>query len=109
MKNRNFDNIPQEKFRFVQMDTHLHDTKLETKARSYFADALLRFSKNKSSVIAAWILLFLLVFSLLSPLVSGYTLDQKDNIYINESRHSGRCNHLLQPERDRYELLARHR
>ena len=83
MRNNNFENIPQEQFRFVQMDTHLHDTKLETKARSYFADALLRFSKNKSSVIAAWILLFLLVFSLLSPLVSGYSLDHKDNIYIN--------------------------
>ena len=62
MSNRNnFEHIPQEKFRFVQMDERLHDKKLETKARSFFQDAMLRFSKNKSSVIAAWILLFLLL------------------------------------------------
>ena len=60
--NKEFEKIPQEKFQFVQLDTHLHDKKLETKARSFFADAMLRFSKNKSSVVAAWILLFLLVF-----------------------------------------------
>jgi len=83
MKNTNYEHISAEKFQFVQLDAHLHDTKLETKARGYFADALLRFSKNKSSVIAAWILLFLLAFSMLSPLISPYTMDHKDTIYIN--------------------------
>ena len=57
--NTNFEHIPQEKFRFVQMDAQLHDKRLETKSRSFFQDALLRFSKNKSSVVAAWILAFL--------------------------------------------------
>ena len=51
--NTNFEHIPQEKFRFVQMDAQLHDKRLETKSRSFFQDALLRFSKNKSSVVAA--------------------------------------------------------
>ena len=83
MKNTNYEHIPQEKFEFVQLDAHLHDTKLETKARGYFADAFLRFSKNKSSVIAAWILLILLLFAFLSPIISPYTMDQKDTIYIN--------------------------
>ena len=83
MSNRdnNFEHIPQEKFRFVQMDERLHDKKLETKARSFFQDAMLRFSKNKSSVVAAWILLFLILFSLIAPLVSPYTMQDKDNIY----------------------------
>ena len=51
----NFESIPQEKFEFVQMDARLHDSKIETKFRSFFADAMLRFRKNKSSVFAAWI------------------------------------------------------
>ena len=83
MRNNNFEHIPQEQFKFVQMDSQLHDTKLETKARSYFADAMLRFGKNKSSVVAAWILLFLLLFSFLSPIISPYTMQDKDNVYIN--------------------------
>ena len=83
MKNNNFEHIPQEKFAFVQMESRLHDTKLETKARSYFADAMLRFRKNKSSVIAAWILLILVLFSFLSPIISPYSVDHKDTIYIN--------------------------
>lgn len=71
-KENKIDMIPKEKFSFVQMDAQLHDQKLETKARSFFADAMLRFSKNKSSVIAAWILLFLVVFAILSPILSPY-------------------------------------
>ena len=59
--NNNLEHISQDKFRFVQMDERLRDKKLETKARSFFQDAMLRFSKNKSSVIAAWILLFLIL------------------------------------------------
>ena len=83
MKNNNFEHIPQEQFQFVQMDERLHDQKLETKSRSFFQDAILRFSKNKSSVIAAWILLFLILFSFISPLVSPYDLSDRDKLYVN--------------------------
>ena len=81
--NNNLEHIPQEKFEFVQKDARLHDKRLETKARSFFQDAMLRFSKNKSSVVAAWILLFLVVFSLLSPIISPYTIDDQDPLYVN--------------------------
>lgn len=83
--NNNFDYIPQDKFQFVNMDSRLHDKKLETKARSFFQDAMARFSKNKSSVVAAWILLFLVLFALISPLVSPYSIDDHDALYINMS------------------------
>jgi len=83
MMNNNFEHIPQDQFAFVQKDERLHDTKLATKSRSFFQDALLRFSKNKSSVIAAWILLILILFSLISPLVSPYDLSDKDKLYVN--------------------------
>ena len=81
--NNNFEHIPQEQFRFVQMDTNLRDKRLETKARSFFQDAMIRFRKNKSSVIAAWILLFLVIFALVSPVVSPYGIEDQDKLYIN--------------------------
>ena len=82
-KNIEFEKISPEKFEFVQKDAFIRDTKFETKARGYFADAMLRFRKNKSSVIAAWILLFLLVYSLLAPMISPYTMEDKDTVYTN--------------------------
>lgn len=81
--NRDFEHIPQEKFQFVQMDSRLHDKKIDTKFRSFFQDALLRFSKNKSSVVAAWILLFLILFAIIAPMVSPYEITNKDKMYTN--------------------------
>ena len=72
--NKNFDHISSEKFEFVQMDARLHDKKIETKFRSFFADAMLRFRKNKSSVVAAYILLFLIIFSIVAPAISPYKI-----------------------------------
>lgn len=78
-----FENIPKELFEFAQLDAVLHDNKMETKARGYFADAFLRFKKNKSSVVAAWIIGFLILFAIVSPIISSYTIKDKDAIYQN--------------------------
>ena len=78
-----YEHIPQEQFAFAQLDATLHDKKLETKNRSFFADAMIRFKKNKSSVIAAYILLFLLIFTFAAPIISPYTMDNKDKFYVN--------------------------
>nr|MCR5279730.1 hypothetical protein [Lachnospiraceae bacterium] len=85
MENNNieFEHIPAEKFQFVQDNDRIHDKELQTKARSFFADAMLRFSKNKSSVVATWILLFLLIFSFLSPFLSPYKITDTDKFYVN--------------------------
>lgn len=80
---QNFEHIPQEKFEFAQLDAHIHDTKFETKAHGYFADAFIRFKKNKSSVVAACIIIFLVIFAILAPIISPYDIKQKDNIYVN--------------------------
>ncbi len=66
------EHIPKEKFEFAQLDAELHDKKLETKSRGYFADAMIRFRKNKSSVIAAWIIGFLILFAIVAPIISYY-------------------------------------
>mgnify|MGYP001054033022 FL=1 len=78
-----FENIPKELFEFAQLNEVLHDKKMDTKARGYFADAFLRFKKNKSSVVAAVIIAFLVLFSIVSPLISPYTINDKDGIYQN--------------------------
>ena len=83
MNNTNYERIPQEKFKFTQTDVNIHDEKLETKSRSYFADAMIRFKKNKSSVVAAYIILFLVVFSLIIPPLSPYSIYDKDKTYVN--------------------------
>lgn len=83
MQNIQYEHIPQEKFEFAQLDAKLHDTKLETKSRGFFADALLRFKKNKSSVVAAYIIGLLLLFAFVSPVVSPYSVNDKDKTYVN--------------------------
>lgn len=80
-ENNNIRPVDKSKFVFTQMDTNLHDNKLETRSRSYFADAFLRFRKNKSSVVAAFIIAFLLLFALVSPIISPYTINDKDRFY----------------------------
>ncbi len=77
---KEFESIPKEKFQLVQSDAFLHDKKLETKARSFFADAMIRFKKNKSSVVAFWILVVLVLYALIVPLASPYNIrDTKQN------------------------------
>lgn len=75
--------IPKEKFTFVQMDASIHDSKFDTKSRSFFADAMIRFKKNKSSLVAAWILAFMLLFSIVAPFCVPYTPKTVDRMYVS--------------------------
>lgn len=76
-----YDNIPKEKFRPVNRGERISDKKFETKAVGYFGDAMNRFKKNKSSVVAAFIILFLMVFALVTPLLSPYDVTFRDGYY----------------------------
>ena len=83
-----YEHIPQEKFEFAQLNANIHDKKLQTKSRGYLQDAFIRFKKNKSSVVAAWIILLIFVYALLVPLfyqlVFGYdVIEDKDTIYVS--------------------------
>ena len=74
--------IPKEKFEFANLDRVISDEKLQTKARGYFSDAFRRFKKNKSSVIAAFIIGFLILFAVFAPILSPYTMDERDDNYV---------------------------
>lgn len=83
MENRNqFENIPAEKFAFARRENEkISDKKLNTKPIGYFRDCLRRFRKNKSSVVAAVIILLLFLFALIVPFVSHYDVKFRDGYY----------------------------
>ena len=62
--------IPKEKFELVHEDESIHDTKFETKPVGWLKDAMIRFAKNKFSVIAASILLLIALFAIFVPIAS---------------------------------------
>ena len=78
MENMNIMNIPKEKFRPAENRDINHDKKLETKPVGFFKDAWLRFRKNKGSVVAFGIIVFLLLFAMIVPIVSPYTVAYED-------------------------------
>ena len=88
MKNNNIPNIPAEKFRFVSANMKLHDQKFETKQVSYFRDAFHRCCKNKSSVVAAIIILVLVLYAVFVPVFcnNNYTRALTDTTYLQYTK-----------------------
>ena len=78
-----FPDLPKDKFVFVGEGKTHYDEALQTKARGYFEDAMIRFKENRSSVAAAWILLFLILFAIFAPIVSPYTIKDADKTYTS--------------------------
>ena len=74
-------NIPKEKFEFAHTGEFIHDEKLQTKSRSYLQDAFRRFKKNKSSVIAACIICILVIFAIVAPIISPYSVYDRTTTY----------------------------
>ncbi|MCR5185432.1 MAG: ABC transporter permease [Bacilli bacterium] len=85
-KEKKLQEIPSEKFAFVNTDAKLHDEKFETKPIGYFKDAMRRFRKNRGSVVAGVIILFLVLFALLVPLTSSYVAK---NVRVSEYSKMG--------------------
>lgn len=75
--------ISNEKFTFHSMGDKIHDTKIETRPMSYFKDAMHRFAKNKASIVAAVIIGFLILFAIIAPMCTPYTVAYEDTKYRN--------------------------
>ena len=73
--------ISSEKFVFRKDNENLHDAKLETKPVSYFQDALHRFTRNKASIVATVIIALLVLFAIIAPILSPYTVAYEDKRY----------------------------
>ena len=81
MKNVDIMNIPKEKLEFVARSEKIHDQKFDTKPIGYFKDAWIRFRKNKSSVAAFVIIMILVLFAIVGPFLTPYTLSDRDGYY----------------------------
>ena len=79
-----FPAIPKEKLRFLTGRELLRDKPPETKPRGYFADAMYRFTRNRSSVAAAFIILLLVLYAVFVPFFAEnrYTRSLKDTMTV---------------------------
>ena len=70
MSNKDIDilSIPKEKFEFANKGERLSDQKFDDKPISYFKDAWIRFRKNKASIAAAVIIIFIIAFAIFVPI-----------------------------------------
>ena len=73
--------ISSEKFVFCADNANLHDKKLETKPVTYFRDAFNRFCRNKGSILATIVILLLVLFAIIGPILSPYTVAYQDENY----------------------------
>ena len=80
-KENKYNNISPEKFKLVRQDAKISDVKFDTKPIGYFKDAFIRFKKNKSSVVAAIIIVCLLLFAVFAPIISKYETTTIDGYY----------------------------
>jgi len=75
--------ITSEDFNFVQQDKKIKDKNFDTKPTTFLKDALGRFAKNKSSVVAAIIIGALMLLSLIIPIFTPYG-DYDGNINLSK-------------------------
>jgi len=73
--------IPADKFKFAQIGDVIHDEKFKTKPIGYLQDAWIRFKKNKASLVAAMIILFIALYAFIVPFVANYELGDKEGVY----------------------------
>ncbi len=78
-----YGNIPKEKLCFAKRTDSSSQSEKKRTSRGYFADALVRFGKNKSSVAAALIISLLIIYAIAAPIVSPYKISDKDSVYVN--------------------------
>lgn len=74
-------NIPKEKFTLVNENKVLHDKELVTKPVGFFKDAMYRFSRNKGSIVGAAVVGVLILYALVAPIFSPYTVSYNDAFY----------------------------
>jgi oligopeptide transport system permease protein len=68
-------NIDKSKFVLIQEEKKLFDAAFQTEAIGYYKDAWLRFKKNKASVVAFIIMIFLILMAIIGPWFVSYELD----------------------------------
>ena len=73
--------ISKDKFVFVKNNERIHDKELVTKPMSYLQDAFSRFKRNKGSIVAAIIIIVIVLFAIIGPFTTPYSVAYKDEYY----------------------------
>ena len=81
MNQVDINNIPKEKFTLVNENKKLRDKELITKPIGFFKDAMYRFSRNKGSIVGAIVIGILVLYAIIAPIVSPYTVSYHDSRY----------------------------
>lgn len=91
----NYKNIPAEKFRFTN-NRSSSDEKFKTKQIGYLEDAWHRFRKNKSSIVASIIILFLVIYAIVVPIFceTTYSKSLTDTTYLTYTKLLPKTKHL---------------
>lgn len=76
-----YNDISAEQFQFVDKQDLTHEKTLETKPRSYLADAFSRFCKNKGSIVGACVILVLVLYAILGTAFSQYSVSHRDTYF----------------------------
>jgi len=71
-----YDKLGPENFEFVQRDEKIYDKRFETKPIGYFKDAMIRFRRNRTNVVATGILLFLILMGVLVPMLTSKNYEE---------------------------------
>jgi len=69
--------INKEMFELVQSEDRIQDQAFQTKPIGYYKDAWIRFKKNKASLVALIILVFLIIMTIIGPHLSSYDLHEQ--------------------------------
>jgi ABC-type dipeptide/oligopeptide/nickel transport system permease subunit len=77
------DDLRKDYFEPVERSGKIYDKKFETKPIGYFKDAMIRFSKNKTNVFATSILFFIILSSIIIPIVSNKNVEELDDNFAN--------------------------
>ncbi len=70
-------------FAYVERKGDIHDAKLQTKPTTFFKDAMKRFLKNKSSVVASVILFTLIAMAVIVPLANQNNIDRPAELVMH--------------------------
>lgn len=83
--NKKYDShLPADDFTLVQLDEELFDDSFSGKPVSYFKDALIRLSRNKSATIAFYLIVFIMFMAMFGPMMNkfGYNQQMVDRVNL---------------------------
>ncbi len=75
---KDYDSLDKASFEPIEKDKKIYDKKFETKPIGYFKDAMIRFSRNRTNVVASVILIILILLAVFVPVLTtkNYTQQQ---------------------------------